>query len=134
MLRRHGGISLADICALLEEEYGKGQDHKKIKEKLMRLKKNGLVLFDGKKWDLGHDPEPDDVLALVQKKEAGITLTALSKKLGCLNEKERKLFSAYFFILSRTTKSVSITTATALCQAFQPKPSCATWTSWAEPS
>ena len=67
VIRRHGSVSLGDICALLEEEYGKGQDLKKIKEKLARLKKTGLVLFDGKKWVLGHDPEPDDEHPLVQK-------------------------------------------------------------------
>ncbi len=90
VLRRHGSLSLEDICTLLEEEYGKGQDHKKIKEKLISLKRTGLVLFAGKKWVLGHDPEPDDVLALVQVKESGITLAALSKKLGCLNDKRKK--------------------------------------------
>ncbi len=87
VVRRHSRISLADLCALLEEEYGKGQDHKNIKELLISLKRKGLVLFEGKKWALCHDLEPDDVLALVQRKEGGLTLVALSKKLGCLNDK-----------------------------------------------
>ena len=104
VIRRHGSVSLGDICSLLEEEYGKGQDLKKIKEKLTRLKKTGLVLFDGKKWVLGHDPEPDDVLALVQKKESGITLVALSKKLGCLSDKRKKELQSILLHLEQANK------------------------------